>query len=160
MLIGLISDTHIPDAVLALPPQVSEVFSGVDLILHAGDIFEVSVLDQLGEIAPVLAAQGDSDYAEVRNDSRVKEEHVLEIGDTRICLWHDERRSWHGLCEEPPDAIVFGHTHWPVVKRQDGTLFVCPGSPTYPAYRCRLGTVGLLRIAPDMVEAEIIQLTG
>jgi len=72
LLIGLISDTHIPDAAMALPPQVWEAFRGVDLILHAGDIFEVPVLDQLGGISPVLAAQGDSDYAEVRNDSRVR----------------------------------------------------------------------------------------
>ena len=61
MRIGLISDTHIPHDAKAIPPQVKEVFRGVDLILHAGDIYLSSVLDELEEIAPVLAARGDDD---------------------------------------------------------------------------------------------------
>ncbi len=57
MLIGLISDTHIPWAVKELPPEVGEAFRGVDLILHAGDIYSHAVLDELERIAPVLAAK-------------------------------------------------------------------------------------------------------
>ena len=62
MRIGLISDTHIPDVARAIPRNVSRAFSGVDLILHAGDIQLASVLDELERIAPVLAARGDDDY--------------------------------------------------------------------------------------------------
>ena len=47
MLVGLLSDTHIPDHAKKLPDQLKEVFRGVDMILHGGDIFAVSVLDEL-----------------------------------------------------------------------------------------------------------------
>ncbi len=47
MIIGLLSDTHIPEAEKELPPELMEAFRGVDLILHAGDIYIPSVLDNL-----------------------------------------------------------------------------------------------------------------
>jgi len=86
MRIGLISDTHIPHDVEALPPQVKEIFRGVDLILHAGDIYLSSVLDKLEEIAPVLAARGDDDSPSV--NGRVKEKHVLNFEGFSLWLIH------------------------------------------------------------------------
>ncbi len=157
MRIGLLSDTHIPDAVLELPTQLARAFYGVDLILHAGDIFVSSVLDQLEEIAPVLAAQGDSEYQETRIDRRVSEKHVINIEGVRIWLWHEGKWSRDGY-QDPPDIIVFGHTHAPFVEKRKGILLVNPGSPTYPGYRCTLGTVGLLDINAGKVEAQIINL--
>jgi putative phosphoesterase len=77
MRIGVISDTHIPYDAETIPPQVKELFKGVDVILHAGDIYLSSVLDELEEIAPVLAARGDDDSALV--NERVKEKHVLNF---------------------------------------------------------------------------------
>ena len=59
--IGLISDTHIPEARDELWPQVFDVFKGVDLILHAGDIHDLIVLDQLADIAPLWAARGNGE---------------------------------------------------------------------------------------------------
>ena len=45
--IGLISDTHLPEAGRALWPQVFDAFAGVDMIFHGGDVHEFWVLDQL-----------------------------------------------------------------------------------------------------------------
>ena len=56
MRIGLISDTHIPEACEHLPPRVFEVFAGIDLVMHAGDVYVNRVLDELSAIAPVIAA--------------------------------------------------------------------------------------------------------
>ena len=86
MRIGLISDTHIPYDAKALPPQVKELFRGVDLILHAGDIYFSSVLDELEEIAPVLAARGDDDSLSV--NGRVQEKHVLNFEGFSLWLTH------------------------------------------------------------------------
>ena len=61
MRVGLISDTHIPEARDELWPQVFDEFDGVDCILHAGDIYDITVIDQLSEIAPVYAARGNGD---------------------------------------------------------------------------------------------------
>jgi putative phosphoesterase len=86
MRIGLISDTHIPYDVKALPPQLKELFRGVDLILHAGDIYVSSVLDELEEIAPVLAAMGDDDSPLI--DGRVRDKHVLDFEGFSLWLTH------------------------------------------------------------------------
>ena len=59
--IGLISDTHIPEARAELWPQVFDVFAGVDAILHGGDIHELFVLDQLAELAPLWSARGNGE---------------------------------------------------------------------------------------------------
>ena len=65
MKVGVLSDTHVPTIVSALPPAIYDIFQGVDLILHAGDIVELSVLDDLRAIAPVEAVAGNVDSAEV-----------------------------------------------------------------------------------------------
>jgi putative phosphoesterase len=157
MLIGLLSDTHIPDAVLGLPPELNKVFQDVELILHAGDIFTSSVLDELESIAPVLAAQGDSDYADARDDERVREKQVLEVDGLTIWMWH-EVLPHHAENEIFPDIIVAGHNHAPWIKNDNGILIVSPGSPTYPDYQVGPGSVGLLNIDSGRAEASIIRL--
>ena len=63
MLIGLISDTHIPDRAKVLPQKVIEAFNDVELILHAGDLTSPRVIEELEDIAPVMAVQGNMDRA-------------------------------------------------------------------------------------------------
>ncbi len=169
MLIGLISDTHIPDNAKELPQQLKQVFHGVDLILHAGDIYVTSVLDELECIAPVLAAEGDDDCGEVLTDKRLKREHILTVEGVTIWLCHQyEIRSWDGHTnfevkiwnrpEKHPEVIVFGHTHEASLKRGRGILQVNPGSATFPHYKWELGTVALLAVNSGKTEAQIIQL--
>ena len=81
MKIGLIADSHIPEAMPELPSQVRTVFKGMDLILHAGDLHCIEVLDWLEEIAPVLACRGNGDEgsggrAVVPDDPRLHETAV------------------------------------------------------------------------------------
>ncbi len=157
MIIGLLSDTHMLDTVITLPTEVKDAFRDVDLILHAGDIFAVSVLDELECLAPVLAAEGDGEYLQTRSDKRVKEKQVIAVEGVTIWLCHDGQWSWNEY-EKPPDVIVFGHTHWPTVENRDGILWVNPGSPTLPNYEYELGTVGLLTISSGKATVQIIQL--
>lgn len=162
MRIGLLSDTHIPSDARELPPQVKEVFRGVDLILHAGDIYLVSVLDELECIAPTLAAMGDDDpMATIGADHRTKGKHVLKLGNQTLWLTHE--RPYIDMIslqqrEHNPDIVVFGHTHHTLVQRYGGVLYVNPGSPTFLNYRVGLGTVGILDIESGKAEADIIQL--
>ena len=88
MRIGLLSDTHIPVDASGLPPQLAEVFRDVDLILHAGDIYDLSVLDELERITPVLAAKGDDDSVDTLADQRVKHRHVLKLEEQTLWLIH------------------------------------------------------------------------
>jgi putative phosphoesterase len=174
LLLGLLADTHIPDVAKGLPYEIQTVFRGVDLILHAGDIYVPSVLDDLQRIAPVLAAQGDDD-GNVFQDPRVKPKHVLQLAGKTIWLVHDRAYYlsfplspwWRNESGEPnkimsnrPDILVFGHEHRSVVEYVDGVLFVNPGSPTFLNYRQGPGTVGLLNIDSGKVEAHIVHLNG
>lgn len=181
MRIGLVSDTH-----GSIPPEVKEVFDGVDLILHAGDIYHANVypwpLDQLEAIAPVLAARGDDDDEQIMGDKRVKQKHSLTIDGIKLSLIHDlesegfpsdqiknywlvDTEQFNNLTKvwlgSVMDIYIFGHTHKPVIDYQEGSLFINPGSPTQPSHELRvgkLGTVGLLDIASGRLEIRIVKL--
>src|SRR5437762_3808745 len=66
--LGLVSDTHMPQRCAALPETVSRVLAGVDLILHAGDVGDLQVLDALSEIAPVVAVHGNEEPPEAKRE--------------------------------------------------------------------------------------------
>ena len=170
MLIGLLSDTHIraPGTRSSLgqlwgntlPPQISEAFRGVDLILHAGDIYTLPVLEELEKVAPILASEGDDDPFEIVNDNRVKSKHILNIEGITIGLAH-QFEAWDlGKQEKLPDVIVFGHLHKSSLERRNGVLWINPGSPTFPSYKYELGTVALLTVNNGEAEAQFIKLQG
>ena len=169
MLIGLISDTHIriPGhraglsslTTEALPSEVKVAFTGVDLILHAGDIYTLPVLDDLETVAPVLAAEGDDDPFESVNDPRVKPEQMIEI--EGVTIWVSHYGLWpENSTREMPDVIVYGHSHTSAMEQVNGTLRINPGSPTFPQYNHIIGSVGFLDIKDGQVEARIVQLEG
>ncbi len=150
-----------------MPPHVKEAFKGVDMILHAGDIYLPEILDELETIAPVMAAIGNGDK-EYPDDHRFSENHVLEIGGLRLGLTHavpypgSPQYSIEKVMArnfgKPVDVIVFGDTHVAVVERHNGILMVNPGSPTIPNGLFNLGTVAFLEIAGGRAEARIIEL--
>jgi uncharacterized protein len=170
MRIGLLSDTHIPDAAKALPmPELRAAFKGVDLIMHGGDIYYRSVLEDLSQIAPVIAAQGDDDYGSTIMDDRVKEKHILHIDGHCVWLIHERpkmftpppplyRRASEFKNMEIPEVVVFGHLHKTVVESYEGMLLVSPGSPTFLHYKQGLGTVGILNINDGKIDVNILQL--
>lgn len=169
MRIGLVSDTHIPEAERELPRELLTALQGVDLILHAGDIYVRSVLDDLAQIAPVLAARGDDDYGMILADERVKEKHILNLEGRKVWLvhqrpyylttpWWRDRQPSDQPRDEDPDIIVFGHEHRTVVDNASNILLVSPGSPTFLHYNRGLGTVGFLEIKDGKVDVNIVRL--
>lgn len=169
MHIGLLSDTHIPEVAQALPPQIVQAFRGVDLILHAGDIYVPSVLDDLERIAPVVAASGDDDYYSTLADKRVESRHILKFEGQTVWLIHENpyyyllasRQAMNTprqIEHDRPDIVVFGHEHRVTVQHHSGVLFVNPGSPTFLHYRRGLGTVGILDIDSGEAQVRILQL--
>lgn len=166
--IGLISDTHVPEAAKSLSIEIMDAFRGVDLILHAGDIYVPSVLNDLACIAPVLAAVGDDDYGEVLKDERVQWKHVLKLEGKTLWLIHERpllaselwpnKKSPGQDKKDNPDIVVFGHEHRTVVQRSNGVLFVSPGSPTFLHYCRGPGTLGIMTINSGEAEVSILQL--
>ena len=166
MKIGLISDTHIPEAMPELPEQVRTVFSGVDLILHAGDLHCLDVLNWLEEIAPVLACRGNGDDGSggrpvVPEDPRLREAVVTKGAGFTIGLVHDVldpdefptwpiERTMEFYFGRRTDLIVCGHTHVERITQHSEVFVINPGSPTFPHnYAAQPGTVALLSLAEN-----------
>ncbi len=148
--LGLISDTHMPERCLALPDSVATAFNGVDLILHAGDVGQLWVLDKLGHLAPTLAVHGNDETRAAERELPPRQ--IVAIGGTRILLWHshypdrtDElhwrldddlrpklRRIGEHARRAGASIAIFGHWHIPLVynyEHKDGdVLLVNPGA--------------------------------
>jgi putative phosphoesterase len=177
MRIGLVSDTHIPEARAELWPQVRDAFRGVDLILHAGDLHELRVVDELGEVAPIYVARGNGEdgsggRAAAPDDPRLREAWTLEIEGVCIGMTHVlpipempphitlARALERHFPERRPDVLVYGDTHVEAIDEIDGMLCVNPGSPTYPHnLDVQLGTIGFLELGSGAPQASIWQLT-
>ena len=160
MLIGLISDTHIPDRAKEIPEKVFEAFSEVDLIMHAGDLTSPNVIDDLEQIAPVMAIQGNMDRARGIDLPTAK---VIEAEGLKIGIVHGEvypRADTQQLVylakELDVNILVSGHSHQPKIEQTDGVLLLNPGSPIVPRLADR--TVMILEINDREVDVEIIKI--
>jgi putative phosphoesterase len=154
--VGIISDTH-----GLLRPEVFDIFAGVDHILHAGDIGEIGLLDELEAIAPVTAVFGNTDPEDVRD--RVPRVARIELGGVDVVVVHGDefgRPAPRDLAEGYPDAdlIIFGHTHQPVIERVGSNLVVNPGSAGPRRFTLPV-TAALATIADGNVEVELIPLS-
>jgi len=159
----LISDTHIPSRAKAIPREVFEIFNRVDLILHAGDLTQISVIDELRQLAPVIAVSGNMDRGEVRK--RLPKIDSVNVHNWKIGIIHDAgifsgtRRMKTVAKQNNLDVLVFGHTHRPNLMQAEEALFINPGSPTnpLPLFITR-PTVALLKITKEKIEPEIIRI--
>lgn len=175
VLLGLVSDTHIPEARSTLFDEVYEAFRGVDAILHGGDIHDVIVLDWLEEVAPVIGVRGNGDDGSsgrpvAPDDRRLAHNQLIRAGGKRIGMTHAfpefpyqgamplgeaMERYWDG----PVDIVIAGDTHVPHVTWREEVLIINSGSPTYPRnLQTQLGTIGFLEIRDGNVDAWIEQL--
>lgn len=162
MKIGVLSDTHIPRRRKALPPQIWENFSQVDLILHAGDIVEEKVLTDLKAIAPVEAVCGNMDIADLFNDFKLPRKKIIMVGNKRIGLVHGDgssgttpQRARKAFLQDEVDCIVFGHSHQPFNELIDGVMLFNPGSCTDPR-RELYPSCGILHVSETEIKGEII----
>lgn len=171
LLIGVISDTHIPDREKFLPEEIKEKFKDVDLIIHAGDLTNLKTLEELKKIAPVIAVEGNMDLPEVRN--KLPEGILLKIFDWKIGIIHSPTSFWlishldfwAKLAErlakkEDFNILIFGHTHSSCLKKFDfrgkKILLLNPGSPTAPFLL--EPSLAILKITKDSFQGEIIPL--
>lgn len=145
--IGLISDTHD-----LLRPEARIALSGVDRIIHAGDICNALVLQQLNAIAPVVAVRGNNDRGDWA--CGLPEEEKLEIGGVTLYVLHD----LHQLDIDPAAAgiqvVISGHSHRPAVRKERGVLYVNPGSAGPRRFRLPI-SLAFLNIADGIPSARL-----
>jgi putative phosphoesterase len=159
--LAIISDTHLPRGGRALPPACVEHLRAADLILHAGDFMELAVLEDLQALGPtVCAVRGNVDSAELQ--ARLPLTRIVAAEGVKIAMVHDagpSDRRLDRLRRRFPDAnaVVFGHSHIPLLERDAGFTIFNPGSPT-ERRRAPRHTMGLATIDHAAVTFEHLVL--
>jgi putative phosphoesterase len=162
MALAIISDTHLPRGSRRLPDDCLARLADAHTIIHAGDFSRVPVLEALRSLGrPVVAVRGNVDEAALR--AELPETAVLSAGGARIAVIHDSGPA-RGRLERmrarfpDADAVVFGHSHLPLLERaSDGFQIFNPGSPT-ERRRAPVHTMGLAVIRNGRVTFELIEL--
>ena len=156
MLIGVISDTH-----GLLDPKVAELFSGVDLILHGGDVGGRDILTTLSATAPVFGVRGNVDVDDPPFCSSFPESLLLTAAGVHLYMTHvftppDE--GVRGDATHAADVVIFGHSHQQYLARRDGVLYFNPASAGRKRFR-NPRSVGFIEIgAQGTVEARFESL--
>lgn len=151
--VGVVTDTHVGEHLPVLPAEVLEALEGVDLILHAGDLTDLVVLDALGRLAPVVAVRGNHD--EQGRLDHLPRDVLVRAGGARIGLTHGHRSAavelpaavlslvggrprllrFEGAMRRrfgDVDCVVTGHLHMPIHRVVRGTLVFSPGAVYVP----------------------------
>ena len=149
-LIGIISDTH-----GLLRPQAVKALEGVELIIHAGDLGGPGVLAGLEAIAPVQAVRGNTDKGDWART--LPRNRVVEVGRRQLFVLHnlyelDLNPEAAGLA-----AVIYGHSHQPSLERQEGVLYLNPGSAGPRRFTLPV-TLALLRVTGEALKVEFIKL--
>jgi uncharacterized protein len=135
--IGVVSDTHFPRFGRALPRALERGLrdAKVERILPLGDLTDPLAIPLFEAIAPFDAVAGNNDGEALR--ARFGRRKIVRVEDVRIGMIHGDGkrgttmgRALAAFAEDPVDVVLFGHSHFPLVKRENGTLVANPGSPT------------------------------
>lgn len=144
--LGILSDTHLPKRLRRLPDAVFSILEGVDLVLHAGDVGELRVLDDLSRIAPVIAVHGNDESPEATSalpyrqlitaaGHRILLAHghftdpILEAAQRADDNWKTSFARWASVAHEHgADVMVYGHSHIPGVTQQAGVTLINAGA--------------------------------
>jgi putative phosphoesterase len=162
--IGVISDTHIyTGSRREIHPSITNLFqrAGVDLMIHLGDANSRSVLEEIAEIAPLIAVPGNNDDEELQNI--LSETTRFQVGKFTFGVLHghggrsakqEAIRRWAGKV----DCVLFGHSHMPLLDRVQSTVLFNPGSATERRWHPHFG-IGLIRVTEERFTPDLIVFT-
>jgi putative phosphoesterase len=151
-LVGIISDTH-----GLLRKEALDALVGSSLILHAGDIGSPEILDRLGEIAPVIAVRGNVDTEPWA--LKLPLTQSVQVAGRAIYMIHNRSELASHPAEKGVAAVVFGHSHKPLVDSCGGVIYLNPGSAGPRRFQLPV-TVARLAITGSEFRPEIVQLSA
>jgi len=161
MRLAIVSDTHLPRGARVIPAACIERMRAADAILHAGDFMQPEVLADLRALGPpVHAVAGNVDSPELHVE--LPATRVVRVEGVSIAMLHDSGPAggrFERLRRRFPDAqaVVFGHSHLPLLEARDGFAIFNPGSPT-ERRRAPRHTMGMATVQGDRVAFELIEL--
>jgi len=161
MKILVLSDTHVHSGMGKLPARIYEALKDADMVIHAGDIVTMDVVDELSAEKPVEAVSGNMDGFAV--SGKLPGKRVVVADGYRIGVTHGagpvssiEDRVMRIFEDDNVDCIVFGHSHRALVKHVNGILLVNPGSPTDRTYT-KSNSFAIIDTDPDL-RADIVDI--
>lgn len=150
VLVGIISDTH---GLVRL--EAVRALKGSELLIHAGDIGNPQVIEQLHEIAPTFVVRGNNDRGAWAADLPVTQ--VVEVGELLFYVLHEISQ----LDVDPAiagfAAVVSGHSHQPSIQFRDGVLYLNPGSAG-PRRFSLPGAIARVHVSGRQMRPEIVEL--
>ncbi|QHO75546.1 YfcE family phosphodiesterase [Bradyrhizobium sp. CCBAU 051011] len=149
--IGIISDTH-----GLLRPEAERSLTGVDHIIHAGDIGRPEIVDALRRIAPVTAIRGNVDDGEWARE--YPDTNLVRLAGKSIYVLHD-LKTLQADARAGIDVIVSGHSHVPKIDTVGGILYLNPGSAGRRRFKLPI-TLATLEITPGGMLPNIHDLGG
>ena len=150
MLVGIISDTH-----GLLRTEAVAALRGVGHILHAGDVGDAAILDQLGQIAPVTAIRGNIDWG--GRCGGLPETELVELAGRQIYMLHDRNALDLNPVAAGIAAVISGHSHEPAIEWQKGVLYFNPGSAGPRRFSLPV-SLGMLEIAEEELRPRLVTL--
>jgi putative phosphoesterase len=150
--IGVISDTH-----GYLHAGVYDAFQGADLIVHAGDIGEPSILEALATIAPVRAVRGNMDFGPWARG--LPPTDLVVVDRLTLYVLHDLQRLDLDPAASGVRLVISGHTHRATVREKNRIVFLNPGSAAQPR-RDRHPTVAIVTARKEALDTRFIELTA
>lgn len=120
-LVGVISDTH-----SLMRDEAIDILRGTDLIIHAGDVGGIGILQALRNLAPLYAVRGNTDRGEYSRE--LPEKRFVEVGGLKLFVLHDLADMNFNPVEKDVSIVISGHTHQPHAVRKNGVLYLNPGS--------------------------------
>src|SRR5262245_13985522 len=139
MVVGLISDTH-----GLLRPEALAALTGVDLILHAGDIGSADVMKALSAAGRVVFIRGNIDGGAWA--SHLPERETIDVEGVRIHMLHDVKALDPAALPDGTRLVLSGHSHQPKIEERGGVLYVNPGSAGPRRFSLPV-TIGRLHVA-------------
>ena len=148
--VGVISDTH-----GLLRPEAIDALRGSDAIVHAGDVGDAQIIAELKRIAPLTVVRGNIDTSAWSR--KLPETNVLEVGGLALYVLHNVQDLDVDPAAAGFAAVIFGHSHQPLIEWRKGVLFFNPGSAGPRRFRLPI-SVGRLIVKEGKLKPEVIEL--
>jgi uncharacterized protein len=152
MKIGVISDTH-----GMLRPAAIKALRGVEHILHAGDVGDPAILDELRKLAPVTAIRGNIDVGGAC--AYLPATEVITLDGHTFYMLHDRQALDLDPVAAGFSAVISGHSHKPLIEWRNGVLYMNPGSAGPRRFSLPI-SLGLLKIQANALQPELVTLRG
>jgi putative phosphoesterase len=123
--------------------------------VHAGDVGNADIIEQLRRIAPLFVVRGNIDQGNWAARLPIRE--VVSIGELKFLLLHQVAELALDPQAEGYAAVVYGHSHVPSMETRDNVLFLNPGSAGPQRFQLPV-TIARARVRGRRIDAEIVHL--